>query len=93
MSGFILYIEGPSSSSLLCTIPSLLFIVLVGVDKQIKFRRVIGIEHMLRMKKFSTSDTHFQMSIFIPMIIIGLFIGSFKTIYTEANQTKDSVST
>ena len=93
MAGFILNIEQASFSSTLCIFVSLLFLILVGVDKKIKFHKVIGIEHMLRMKKFSGSDTHFKFSLFIPILIGGLVIGIFKTIYTEANPDKEYVST
>jgi hypothetical protein len=67
------------------------FLVLVGVDKKIKFHKVIGIEHMLRMKKFSSSETHFKLSLFLPIAVIGFLVAIFKTIYTEANPNRDSV--
>ena len=64
---------------------------LVGIDKRIVFRKVYGMEHMLRMKKFSTSDIHFKMSIFIPVTVVGLGISLCKTIYTQAREDKDYV--
>ena len=88
MAGYILYIEEPSHSSKVFYICASIFMLLVGVDKQIKFRRVIGIEHMIRMKNFSTSDEHFKMGIIIPVMIFGMFMGFFKAIYTA--QTNDA---
>ena len=69
------------------------FLVLVWVDKKIKFHKVIGIEHMLRMKKFSSSETHFKLSLFLPIAVIGFLVAIFKTIYTEAYPDRDSVIT
>ena len=91
MAGYILYIEEPSNSSKIFYICAFIFMLLVGVDKQIKFRRVIGLEHMIRMKKFSTSDEHFKMGIFIPVMTFGIFMGFFKAIYTY-NTKEASVS-
>ena len=84
--------EEPSRASTLFLLVSILLIFLVGLDKQIVFRKVYGMEHMLRMKKFSTSDIHFKMSIFIPVTVVALGISLWKTIYTQAREDKDSVN-
>jgi hypothetical protein len=91
-AGFLLYIEEGPLSAQPFHCGSLLFLIIVGISKKLKFRRVIGIEHMLRMKKFSTSDTHFQMGIFIPILVVGFFIGFFKFFYSTANPQQNSVS-
>ena len=66
------------------------FLFLVELDKKIVFSDVIGMEHMLRMKKFSTSDIHFNMTIFIPVCVVGLCVG-FNT-YKETNKDAKPVS-
>ena len=93
LAGFILHLEESSFTSTLMVLFSLLFLVLVVLDKKIKFRRVIGMEHLLRMRKFSSSEHIFTSRFFIPLTTTALIVAVFKTIYTEANPTKDSVST
>ena len=92
MAGYIVNLEEASRVSTLLIFFSILLIVLVGLDKQIVFRKVYGMEHMLRMKKFSTSDIHFKMSIFIPITVIAFGTAVFKTVYTQVSENKDSVS-
>ena len=93
MLGFISNLEEASFSTTLCITCSIFLLVLVGVDKKIKFHKVIGIEHMLRMKKFSSSQTYFKISLCLPIAVIGFLVAIFKTIYTEANPDRDSVIT
>ena len=93
LAGFILHLEESSFTSTLMVLFSLLFLVLVVLDKKIKFRRVIGMEHLLRMRKFSSSEHIFTSRFFIPLTTTALIVAVFKTIYTEANPTEDSVST
>ena len=85
-------IEGSSFSTTLCVLITLLCLVLVAVDKKIKFHKVIGMEHMLRMKKFSNSEHIFKLSLLISITIVGLIMGIFKAVYTEAHPSKESVS-
>ena len=92
ISRFILNIEEASFSMTLCIFFSLFFLTLVGVDKKIKFHKVIVVEHMLRLKKFSSSETHFKMSLCLPIAAIGFLVAIFKTIYTEIYPEKHSVS-
>ena len=81
LEGFVLNLEEASTTSTLAIIVSLLFLIGVGLDKKIKFRKVIGIEHMLRMKNFSNSEMHYKLSICLPIIFIGLIVSIFKHIY------------
>ena len=91
ISGFLLYIEDSPPAAHAVHITSLLFLIIVGISNKLKFRRVVGIEHMLRMKNFSTSDVHFRFGVFIPLVAVALFIGFFKFFYTSANPQKNSV--
>ena len=84
-------LEESSYTSTLMVLFSLLFLVLVVLDKKIKFRRVIGMEHLLRMRKFTSSEHIFTSRFFIPLTTTALIISVFENIYTEANPTKDSV--
>ena len=86
-----MFIEESPIEYILVHISSLIFLIIVWISKKKKFKRVVGIEHMLRMKKFSTSDVHFQFGVFIPLIAVALFIGFFKFFYTSANPHKNSV--
>ena len=91
LSGFLLFIEESPPVANVLHICSLIFLIIVGISNKLKFRRVVGIEHMLRMKKFSTSDVHFRFGVFIPIIAVATFIGFFKFFYTSANPQKKSV--
>ena len=99
MAKYLLCIEEPFPSSLVFLISSLLFIAMVGLDKQIVFRKVIGMERMLcqvqqfqpapinhqeymiTMSKFSTSEMHFKMTIYLPMGLLGIGIIVFNSIF------------
>ena len=81
LSVFILNLEEPSYSFTVCIIFSITFLVLVFVDKKIKFHKVIGIEHMLRMKNFSNSEIHFKGSIFLYIAITAVLVLMCKKIF------------
>ena len=81
LSVFILNLEEPSFPTSICIICSLIFLALVFVDKKIKFHKVIGIEHMLRMKNFSTSDLHFRRSIFLYIAITAVLVSMCKKMF------------
>ena len=107
---FLLNIDNPAPSIIIFGILSILFIALVGLDKLIVFRKVLGMErmvcqagqiqpgpvnhqeYMLTMKKFSTSDIHFKMTIFIPLTLLGLGLLLFKNIYSVILQDSIAVS-
>ena len=92
MLRFILNLEEASLSSTLFCIFSLFVLILVGLDKKIKFHKVIGVEHMLRMKKFSSSQTYFKLSAWILFAGAGFLVAIFKPIYTNINPDEKSVS-
>ena len=107
---FLLNIDNPAPSIIIFGILSILFIALVGLDKLIVFRKVLGMErmvcqagqiqpgpvnhqeYMLTMKKFSTSDIHFKMTIYIPLTLLGLGLLLFKNIYSVILQDSIAVS-
>ena len=90
---FILNLEEPSYSFTVCIICSITFLVLVFVDKKIKFHKVIGIEHMLRMKNFSNSEIHFKRSIFLYIAITAILVLIFKKIFIYIYPSSDLVCT
>ena len=92
MAGFILNLEELSVSSRVFMTSTIVVLFLVVLDKRIMFSRVIGIEHMLRMKKFSTSDIHFNLTIWGPICIFGLLMGLFNTISLIKDQKSRGVS-
>ena len=92
LSVFILNLEEPSFSFTICIISSISFLVLVFIDKKIKFHKVIGIEYMLRMKKFSNSETHFKRSIFLFFAIMAVLVSMSKKIFLFFYPETTSVS-
>ena len=93
MLRFTSNLEQASLSSTAFCIFSLFVLILVGLDKKIKFHKVIGVEHMLRMKKFSSSQTYFKLSAWILLAGAGFLVAIFKPIYTNINPDEKSVST
>ena len=91
LAGYILAIEEASVASRIFLVCTIVFLCLVFLDKRLTFSKVIGMEHMLRMKNFSTSDIHFNITIFIPIVVVGLCVGIFNTFF-KGQQTK-TVST
>ena len=85
LGGFVLNLEGASKASTVALISSLLFLIVVAVDKKIKFRKVMGVERMMRMKNFSTSDMHYRMSVFLPLFFIYNIYNLFNILSTERN--------
>ena len=107
IAAFLQNIENPVPSGVIFLILSILFIALVGLDKQIVFRKVLGMErmfcqiqpapvnhqeYMLTMKTFSTSDIHFKMTIYIPLALLGTGLILFKNIYCGIQQDSIAVS-
>ena len=93
MSVFILNLEEPSFSSTVCIICSITFLVLVFLDKKIKFHKMIDVEHMLRMKKFSNSEIHFKRSIFLYIGITAILVLIFKKIFIYIYPNSDLICT
>ena len=89
LSGCIMNLEEASVASRICIASTITFLCLVIFDKRIMFKKVLGIEHMLRMKNYSTSDEHFNMTIFIPIVVVGFGIGILNTFFKLSDlQTK-----
>ena len=92
LAGCILNIEEASVASRISIACTIVFLCLVVLDKRLTFSKVIGMEHMLRMKNFSSSDIHFNMTIFIPIVVVGLGVAIFNTFFTGSGQETKIVS-
>ena len=111
MARYILCIEEPFPCSVIFVIASLLFIALVGLDKLIVFRRVIGmerrlclsqqfqpapvnhVEYLVTVKRFTTSDMHFKMTIYLPVVLIAIGVLGFNGIYKGEHAVNPSLTT
>ena len=92
MSIFILKLDKPSLWMKVFVMLSLMFLVLVFIDKKIKFKKVLGMEHTFRMKNYSTSEAHFRVTIFLPMVGLAFLVAMSNKIFTTFNPTFHEVS-
>ena len=101
MAEYLMSIEEPIPSHQIFALVSILFLVMVGLDKLIVFRRVISMErmlcqvqqvqpaplnhqeYMLTLKKFSTSEMHFKMTIALPLFLLAIGIIILNNIFRE----------
>ena len=101
MAEYLMSIEEPIPSHQIFALVSILFLVMVGLDKMIVFRRVISMErmlcqvqqvqpaplnhqeYMLMLKKFTTSEMHFKMTIAIPLFLLAIGIIISNNIFRE----------
>ena len=86
-SDFVLNIEGTS----IPWSPTLAFLILVEIHKKIKFHKVMGMEYMTRLGRFSNADYLIKSYIQIFMLIIGLLVGYSGSIYTYFYPEVDAV--
>ena len=56
-------------------------LILVEIDKKIKFHKVLGLEYMIKMKNYSNTDYLIKSWIMVIMGIVGLFVAYFQTIF------------
>ena len=92
MSIFILKLDKPSLWVKVSILLSLMFLVLVFIDKKVKFKKVLGMEHTFRMKNYSTSEAHFRVMIFLPMVGLAFLVAMSNKIFTTFNPTFHEVS-
>ena len=92
MSIFILKLEEPSYWSKICVVLSLMFLVLVFIDKKIKFSKVLGMEHTFKMKNYSHSETHFNCTIVLPVVGLGFIVAMANNIFSTLIPTFHEVS-
>ena len=56
-------------------------LIVVEIDKKIKFHKVLGLEYMLTMKNYSNTEYLVKSWIIIVMGIVGFFVAFFQAIY------------
>ena len=61
------------------------------IDKKIRFRKVLTLEYMLKMKKYSNTEYLVKSWIMIIIGIVGLFVSFFQTIYNALNRGTNNV--
>ena len=66
-------------------------IIAVEIDKRIRFRKVLTLEYMLKMKKYSNTEYLVKSWIMIIIGIVGLFVSFFQTIYNALNRGTNNV--
>ena len=54
---------------------------MVEIDKRIRFHKVLGLEHMMKMKKYSNTEYLVKSRIMITIGIVAIIVAFFKTIY------------
>ena len=93
VSIFILKLEEPSLWTKISVVLSLMFLVLVFIDKKIKFSKVLGMEHTFKMKNYSNSEAHFTCTIFLPVVGLGFIVAMANKIFSTLIPTFHQVST
>ena len=56
-------------------------LILVEIDKKIKFHKVLGLEYMMKMKNYSNTEFLIKSWIMVIMGIVGFFVAFFQTIF------------
>ena len=56
-------------------------LIVVEIDKKIKFHKVLGLEYMMTMKNYSNTEFLIKSWIMVVMIFVGLFVAFFQAIY------------
>ena len=54
---------------------------MVEIDKRIRFHKVLGLEHMMKMKKYSNTEYLVKSRIMITIGIVAIIVAFFQTIY------------
>ena len=57
------------------------WIFVVEIDKRIKFHKVLGLEYMMKMKKYSNTEFLVKSWIMIIIGIVAIIVAFFQTIY------------
>ena len=56
-------------------------LIVVEIDKKIKFHKVLGLEYMMKMKNYSNTEFLIKSWIMVIMGIVGFFVAFFQTIF------------
>ena len=55
------------------------------IDKKIRFQKILSLEYMMKMKKYSNTEYLVKSWIMIIIGLVGLFVSFFQTIYNALN--------
>ena len=64
---------------------SFFWLIVVEIDKKIRFQKILSLEYMLKMKKYSNTEYLVKSWIMIIIGLVGLFVSFFQTIYNALN--------
>ena len=56
-------------------------LIVVEIDKKIKFHKVLGLEYMMTMKNYSNTEFLIKSWIMVIMMFVGFFVAFFQAIY------------
>lgn len=56
-------------------------LIVVEIDKKIKFHRVLSLEYVLKVKNYSNTEYLIKSWIMVVMVIVGFFVAFFQAIY------------
>ena len=65
-------------------------LILVEIDKKIKFHKVLGLEYMIKMKNYSNTEYLVKSWIMVVMGIVGFFVAFFQTIFNALIGTMET---
>ena len=65
-------------------------LILVEIDKKIKFHKVLGLEYMMKMKNYSNTEYLVKSWIMVIMGIVGFFVAFFQTIFIALKGTMET---
>ena len=92
LSDYVLHLEGHCYASKYLALVTFAFLIVVEVDKKIKFHRVLALEYMTRLKRYSNTEYVVKSYFMICMSIIGLLVGYSRNIYTHFYPNNYTVS-
>ena len=64
---------------------SFFWLIVVEIDKKIRFQKILSLEYMMKMKKYSNTEYLVKSWIMIIIGLVGLFVSFFQTIYNAFN--------
>ena len=92
LSDYVLHLEGKCYASKYLLLVTFAFLIVVEADKKIKFHRVLALEYLTRLKRYSNTEYVVKSYFMITMCIIGLLVGYLRNIYTHFYPNNYTVS-
>ena len=92
LSDYVLHLEGQCFASKYLALVTFGFLIVAEADKKIKFHRVLALEYMTRLKRFSNTEYVVKSYFMITMSFIGLVVGYFSNIYSHFYPNNYTVS-